>query len=265
MKLAEMMDLSGQIAIITGGAGHIGRVISDAFLEVGCSVILVDRDIELLEKYKKDKLSFKNKIYTVVCDFEKEGNEEVVYDFLHQHNFKLDILVNNAAFVGDSNVKGWVDNFEKQSVETWRRALEVNLTSSFILTQKLVELLVHNNNGRVINVSSMYGSLGPYMKMYNDTKMGSPAAYSVSKGGMNQLTRWLSTTLAPNIRVNTISPGGIERGQPEKFKEKYIERVPLGRLGNEQDLIGAVLFLGSDMSKYVTGQDIVVDGGYGII
>ena len=103
------------------------------------------------------------------------------------------------------------------------------------------------------------------MKLYDGTKMGNPAAYSVSKGGLIQLTKWLSTTLAPSIRVNVVSPGGIERGQEKSFKEKYIERVPLKRLGNEEDLIGAILFLGSDMSKYVTGQNIIVDGGYGII
>ena len=260
-----MMNLSGQVALVTGGAGYIGRTIADTFLDAGCSVILVDRNVELLEKYKKDRTNFENKISTMGCAFEQEGYEETINDFIVQHHGKLDILVNNAAFVGDSKVKGWVDSFEQQSVDTWRRALEVNLTSSFVLTQKLTKFLAHDNNGRVVNISSMYGFLGPYMGLYDGTKMGNPAAYSVSKGGLIQLTKWLSTTLAPNIRVNTVSPGGIERGQEESFKEKYIERVPLKRLGNEQDLIGAILFLGSDMSKYVTGQNIIVDGGYGII
>ena len=260
-----MMDLSGQIALVTGGAGYIGRKIADTFLDAGCSVILVDRNVELLEKYQKDRVEFRNRISVLVCDFEREGYEEVVDGFVAQYHGKLDILVNNAAFVGDSKVKGWVDSFEQQSVDTWRRALEVNLTSSFVLTQKLTKFLAHDQNGRVVNISSMYGFLGPYMKLYDGTKMGNPAAYSVSKGGLIQLTKWLSTTLAPSIRVNVVSPGGIERGQEKSFREKYIERVPLKRLGNEEDLIGAILFLGSDMSKYVTGQNIVVDGGYGII
>jgi len=259
------MDLNGQTALITGAAGHIGKVISDTFLELGCAVILVDRDRLKLEEYKNKNLKKEDKIHIIGCDFEDEDFLKVIYDYVKKNCPKLDILINNAAFVGDSEIDGWTVKFEDQSIDTWRRAIEVNLTASFSLTQKLVNFLMHENNGRVINISSMYGFIGPYMKLYEGTSMGSPVAYSVSKGGLTQLTRWLSTTLGPNVRVNTISPGGIERGQSNKFKDKYIERVPLNRLGSERDLIGAVLFLGSNMSKYVTGQDIVVDGGYSVI
>ena len=259
------MDMSGQTALVTGGAGHIGRAIADTLLEAGCSVILVDRNVDLLEKYKKEREDVQSRIFMLVCDFEQEGYDEVVDDFIAHHHGKLDLLVNNAAFVGDSKIQGWAESFERQSVDTWRRALEVNLTSIFVLTQKLAKYLAHDRNGRVVNISSIYGFLGPDMKLYEDTEMGNPAAYSASKGGVIQLTRWLATTLAPGVRVNTVSPGGIERGQDQSFRKKYVAKVPLNRLGNEQDLVGAILFLGSDMSKYVTGQNIVVDGGYGTI
>ena len=259
------MSLSGQVGLVTGGAGYIGRTIADTLLEAGCSLILVDRKADLLENYMKDRAEFKNKISTLVCDFEVEGYEDIIDDFIAHNYGKLDLLINNAAFVADSKAKGWVDSFEQQSVHTWRRALEVNLTTSFVLTQKLTKFLAHEQNGRVVNISSMYGFLGPYNKLYEGTNMGNPAAYAASKGGLIQLTNWLATTLAPGIRVNTLSPGGIERGQDKSFREKYIERVPLRRLGNEQDLIGAILYLGTDMSKYVTGQNLIVDGGYGII
>ena len=139
------------------------------------------------------------------------------------------------------------------------------MTVIFAISQKFVKLLKSSGNGRIVNISSIYGFLGPNMNLYEDTSMGNPAAYAVSKGGLIQLSRWLSTTLAPNIRVNTISPGGIERGQPKEFQNKYISKTPLNKLGSEEDLIGVILFLGSNMSKYVTGQNIVVDGGFSAI
>ena len=106
--------------------------------------------------------------------------------------------------------------------------------------------------------------MAPDWSLYKDLDMENPAAYGVSKGGVIQLTRWLSTRLAPSIRVNTISPGGIFRGQPEKFIERYEARTPMGRMAKEIDLSGALIFLASDLSSYVTGQNVVVDGGWGV-
>jgi NAD(P)-dependent dehydrogenase (short-subunit alcohol dehydrogenase family) len=105
--------------------------------------------------------------------------------------------------------------------------------------------------------------LGPDLSLYQGTPMGNPAAYSASKGGLLQLTRWFSTVLAP-IRVNAISPGGIERGQPEKFQQRYIQKVPLARMGSDSDMKGATLFLASDLSSYITGQNIMIDGGFSV-
>lgn len=154
-------------------------------------------------------------------------------------------------------------DFASQSVETWKRALDVNLTSVFALTQACTGLLKASGNGSVINISSIYGDLGPDLRLYEGTAMGNPAAYAASKGGLNQLTRWLSTVLAPDIRVNTISPGGVYRGQPEVFCQRYIQRTPLARMATEEDFKGATAFLASDLSRYVTGQNLKVDGGWG--
>jgi NAD(P)-dependent dehydrogenase (short-subunit alcohol dehydrogenase family) len=115
----------------------------------------------------------------------------------------------------------------------------------------------------VINIASIYGLYGPDWSLYENTRMGNPAAYAVSKGGMIQLTRWLSTTIAPHVRVNTISPGGIFRNQPDEFVQKYNRKVPLGRMATEEDFRGAIGFLASDLSAYITGQNLMVDGGWG--
>ena len=120
----------------------------------------------------------------------------------------------------------WVDDFEEQSLETWRRAIEVNLTSAFHLCQALTPELKRSNGGSIINIASIYGQFGPDWRLYEGANMGNPAAYGVSKGGLIQLTRWLATTIAPDVRVNSISPGGIYRGQPEEFVSKYSNRTP---------------------------------------
>ncbi len=119
-----------------------------------------------------------------------------------------------------------------------------------------------NNNGSIINIASTYGIVGPDYSLYEGTEMGNPAAYAASKGGLIQLTRWLSTTMAPNTRVNAVSPGGVFRHQPEKFVSRYEKRTPLARMATEEDFKGVIAFLAGDLSSYVTGQNIVIDGGW---
>jgi len=174
------------------------------------------------------------------------------------------VLVNNAAFVGTSDLQGWVTDFDRQTVETWRRVLEVNLTAAFDLSKGLAPLLRERAGGCIINIGSIYGSYGPDYRLYEGTEMGNPAAYAASKGGIIQLTRWLATTLGPEVRVNTISPGGVFRSQPEVFVKRYRERTPLARMATEDDFRGAIVYLASDLSAYVTGQNLAVDGGWGI-
>jgi NAD(P)-dependent dehydrogenase (short-subunit alcohol dehydrogenase family) len=177
----------------------------------------------------------------------------------------LNVLINNAAFVGTSDLKGWVVPFLEQSLSTWRNALEVNLTAAFHLTQGLVPLMQSVNDASVVNIGSTHGVICPDWELYRGTEMGSPAAYSVSKAGLIHLTKWLAITLAPAIRVNCVSPGGINRDQPETFVRRYANRTPLGRMANENEVASAVCFLASRQASYITGQNLVVDGGYTIV
>jgi NAD(P)-dependent dehydrogenase (short-subunit alcohol dehydrogenase family) len=140
--------------------------------------------------------------------------------------------------------------------------MRVNLTSAFILVQEAERALAESRHGSVILIASIYGRVAPDMRLYDGTSMANPAAYGVSKAGLLQLTRYLATVLAPQVRVNAISPGGVWRGQPETFHERYRQRTPLGRMATEEDLKGAVVYLASDLSAYVTGQELIVDGGW---
>jgi NAD(P)-dependent dehydrogenase (short-subunit alcohol dehydrogenase family) len=182
-------------------------------------------------------------------------------DFLNWSD-RIDILINNAAFVGTDNIAGWSAPFEQQEMAAFRRAIEVNLTAGFLLSQLAAPHLRRSGHGAIVNIGSTYGLVGPDWSLYEGTEMANPAAYAASKGGILQLTRWLATTLAPHIRVNAISPGGIARGQDEAFVARYRARTPLGRMATENDFRGALCFLASDASAYVTGHNLVVDGGW---
>ena len=134
---------------------------------------------------------------------------------------------------------------------------------AFHLSQGLYKKLKQSGNGSIINISSIYGVYSPDWKIYKETNLGNSSAYASAKAGLIQLTKWLSSTLAPNIRVNSISPGGIFRDQPKKFVKAYNNRTSLGRMATEEDLMGIIAYLASDASSYVTGQNIIIDGGWG--
>lgn len=261
--MKELMSLEGRTALITGGAGHIGQKFAQALAELGAEIILIDIDEQ------KNKLAIKNlkkygftNVESHICDLSKKQSILDTCDTIKRDYNKIDILVNNAAYVGTSDIKGWAAPFYDQSTDCWADALQINLTAAFEFCHELENLLSQSGKGSIINISSIYGLCGPDMSLYAGTNMGNPAAYAASKGGMIQLTRWLSTSLAPKIRVNTISPGGVERGQNPSFIEAYKARTPMGRMATEDDMKGAIVYLASDMSSYVTGQNICVDGGW---
>lgn len=259
--LRELMDLSGRVALVTGGAGHIGFQAACALAELGADVALADIAGPAGHADEIRKL-FGTRSEAITINLADEPLVKALPGQVVHALGGLDIVVHSAAFVGATRMKGWAAPFEQQSPDTWRQALEVNLTSLFVLAQAAAPALKKGGRGSVITLSSIYGMEGPDLRLYEGTEMGNPAAYAASKGGLIQLTRWLSTVLAPKIRVNTISPGGIFRGQPDVFVERYESRTPAGRMGREEDLKGAVAFLASDMGAYVTGQNIVVDGGW---
>lgn len=261
--IAQMMSLSGRVAAITGGAGHVGRAMADALAEQGSAIVLIDRHRDTLDAAVETlRQRWGVAAEGLLIDLESETERASVAGQIAQRFGRVDVLVNNAGFVGDSKLQGWVAPFEEQSIETWRRALEVNVTAAFHLSQGLAPLLRAHGTGSIVNVASIYGVVGPDHGLYAGTPMGNPAAYAVSKGGMVQMTRWLATTLAPHVRVNCISPGGVARNQPALFAERYIQRTPLGRMGTEEDFKGAVLYFASDLSAWVTGENLMVDGGW---
>lgn len=262
-SVAELMDLRGRVALITGAAGHIASAIADALAEQGAAIAVLDlmpeactsRAREIHERYGVATLP-------LPVNLEDDVALRAVPGAVVANLGGLDILVHCAALVGTSELAGWTTPFAQQDVGTWRRALDVNLTAVFVLTQACAPALAASGHGSVVTVGSLYAVLGPDMRLYDGTRMGNPAAYAASKGGVLQLTRWLATVLAPAVRVNCISPGGVFRHQPPIFVDRFVDRTPLKRMATEEDLKGAAVYLGSDLSQYVTGQNLIVDGGW---
>ena len=265
VTVSQLINLKGRRALITGAIGHIGKVLAETLAELGADLVLVDLPGSDL-KGLSDSLSNRwgVTIHHKHCDLEQPVDREDLIHWLKKSGAGMNILINNAAFVGTSELQGWSVPFEEQRVETWRRALEVNLTAVFYLCQSLTPMLKIAEGATIVNIASMYGHFGPDYSLYEGISMNNPAAYGVSKGGLIQFTRWLSTTIAPDVRVNAISPGGVFRNQPEKFVQRYKSKTPLGRMATEDDFRGVIAYLASDLSAYVTGQNIAVDGGWGV-
>ena len=262
--LKKLMDLSGRSALVTGGAGHVGLAVGEALLELGAQLALLDLDeqscqqrvTQLKRRYPRAR------ILSLPCDLTLESDIRLAVRQCAERLKGLDILIHCAAYVGTTKLDGWSVSFDRQTVKAWDAALRVNLTAAFVLLQEARDALESSGRGSAIFIASTYGLVGPDMRLYEGTSMDNPAGYGASKGGLLQLTRHLATLLAPKVRVNAITPGGIWRNQPKTFQKRYVERTPLRRMASEEDLKGAIAYLASDLSAYVTGHNLVVDGGW---
>lgn len=261
----ELSNLQGRVALVTGACGHLGREICDTLAELGAELILVDLNLEKLREFKSELIEkWQTDVKIEVCNLSNQDSRDKLIETVLSQFSSVNILVNNAALTGSSLSTGWAVPYLDQNLDAWREAVEVNLTACFHLTQKMFPLMNNSEGASVINIGSIYGIYGPDWSLYEGTSIGNPAAYAVSKAGLIQLTRWLAKTVSPNVRVNSISPGGIFRNQDLQFVTKYIERTPLGRMANESDFRGPIGILASDLGRYITGQNIIVDGGWGV-
>jgi NAD(P)-dependent dehydrogenase (short-subunit alcohol dehydrogenase family) len=257
------MDLSGRCAILAGGAGHVGLAAAETLAELGARVCIVDEDKSGSETCVARLHEMNSReAFAIPCDLKSESHIRSTVDEAVNRMGRLDILVHCAACVGTTPLVGWAVPFDQQTTQAWDEGLRINVTSAFVLCRAAEGPLRKSGHGSVIFFASTYGMVGPDMKLYEGTQMGNPAAYGASKGALLQLTRYLATVLAPEIRVNAISPGGIYRNQPAPFVKRYELRTPLGRMATEDDLKGAVAYLAGDLSLYVTAANLVVDGGW---
>jgi NAD(P)-dependent dehydrogenase (short-subunit alcohol dehydrogenase family) len=260
MTKDNFLDLKNKIVVIVGATGLIGRELCQGFVKQGSTVILASRNKAEGEKLEK-KLNELNKETAVYCqvDISIEKSVDNLIKFVLNKFSKIDVFINCSW----PRTKDWMKNVEEVPYESLKKNILNHLCGYFLCTQKMAIVMKKQRSGSIINFSSIYGIVGPNFSIYNNIKMTCPPAYPLIKGGIISMTKYFATYFAKdNIRVNCMSPGGIFDGQDERFVKNYTKLTPLGRMGEPEDIVGAALFLASDASSYITGHNLVVDGGW---
>lgn len=257
-----MSVLKDKICVITGGAGLLGANFCRVAAEEGASVVVVDIDFEKGEQtVKKISQETGNKqIVFEQCDITSEKEIDQLIARVTKKFGRTDGLVNNAY----PRNKNYGKKFEDVSYADFCENVNMHLGGYFLMSKKISEIMKKQKSGIIINMGSIYGFTAPRFEIYEETDKTMPVEYAAIKGGILNLTKYLASYLGKyNIRVNAVSPGGIFDNQPESFVKKYSKKVLLGgRMANPDDVTGVIIFLLSEASKYITGQNIVVDGGW---
>lgn len=261
-------DLSGKTAIVTGGLGILGRRFCQGFAEFGANVAVVDLEGTKAAEYAGELAeAFAVQATGVECDVSSPGSVKAMVQHVVQTLGQVTILHNNAASKS-ADLDAFFANFEDYSLEEWRKIMAVNVDGMFLVAQAVGnQMIAQGTGGSIIQTASVYGILASDKRIYEGSfylgrQIGNPGVYSTSKAAVVGLTRYLAAYWADKgIRVNTLTPGGVESGQNDTFKQRYSARVPLGRMARGEEMVGTVIYLASDASSYVTGQNLVVDGG----
>jgi NAD(P)-dependent dehydrogenase (short-subunit alcohol dehydrogenase family) len=258
-----LFDLSGRTAIVTGGGGILGRYFCQALAAFGANVVVVDREVKAAQAVADD---LPGKPLALSIDVTNEAAVAEMVAQVHTHYGRIDILHNNAA-TKPAELARFFDPVETFDMSVWNEVMRVNLDAMFIVAKHVGGYMAAKGKGSIIQTASIYGVTGPDQRIYKGSEylgheINTPAVYSASKAGVIGLTRYLCTYWATKgVRVNTLTPGGVESGQNDTFKQNYAARIPMGRMAQADEMVGALVFLASDASSYITGQNIIIDGG----
>jgi NAD(P)-dependent dehydrogenase (short-subunit alcohol dehydrogenase family) len=263
--------LDGKVAVVTGGLGLLGRSHCAALARAGAHVVVADRSGESCRAFAQDLgAEHRADAYGHAVDVTEPESVRELRDATLTRFGRLDVLLNDAALnekVEDPLAPGEALRFEHYPLDLWQRALAVNLTGTFLCCQALGTEMARQGHGSVINVASTYAMVAPDQSLYRrpdgTQDFYKSPAYPATKAAILALTRYLAAHWGRSgVRVNTLSPGGVENGQEPYFVARYAERTPLGRMASPADYEGAIVFLASDASAYMTGANLVVDGGF---
>ena len=259
--ISQLFDLSGRVALVTGGAGHLGSSISRALAEAGATVVIASRDTAKCRRLAAAIVREGGSAFAVKLDVTSDASAQRAVAATKKRAKRLDVLVNNA-FAGSFKP------LKSTTTRDFAATLEGCLTSAFRMTAAALPLLKKSKAASVVNISTMYALVAPDPELYTGTPYLSPTGYGEAKAGMLQLTRNLAAQFAADgIRVNAISPGPFPQGasaRNKKFMRRLAARCLLGRTGQPEEVKGVALFLASDASTFVTGQNLVVDGGWSV-
>jgi NAD(P)-dependent dehydrogenase (short-subunit alcohol dehydrogenase family) len=259
--LQQLLSLKGKTAVITGGAGYLGTAISETLAELGANLVLASRDQAKCQKKCEEIMRVTGGSVQAVgleLDVLKKDSARHFIDQVHEHFEAVDILVNNA-WSGNKN------SWESISDEDWEHDIDMSLNSVFRLTKAAFPDL-KTTRGVILNIASMYGHIGPDYRIYDGKEFANPPSYGAAKAGVIQFTKYLASFLSPHgIRVNALSPGAFPHPPTQKheeFMQRLASKNPMNRIGQPEELKGAVALLCSDAGSYITGQNLCVDGGW---
>jgi NAD(P)-dependent dehydrogenase (short-subunit alcohol dehydrogenase family) len=264
----ELFNLEGRVAVVTGGAGILGRETTAALADNGADVAVVDIDEASAEAVAAGlSENYGVRAIGIACDVSDPGSVAEMAAKTESELGPISILHNNAATKGP-DLKKMFASVQDYDLATWRAIMDVNLDGLFLVSQRIGTLMAERGRGSIIHTASIYGAtMGPDQRIYEGSDylggpINTPAVYSASKGGVVGLTLYLATYWAEKgVRVNALTPGGIASGQNDVFDRRYSARVPMGRMAKAEEIAAGLLFLASDASSYVTGQNLHVDGG----
>ncbi len=260
-SITDLFDCSGRVALVTGGYGLYGRPISVALAEAGATVVIAARSVDKCQQVADELNARGLKSQALFLDQGDEASiQKLVADIVTNWG-RLDILVNNAV------LRVANEDLDQMTAAEWEKSHRVNATGLALLCREAVRVMRDQQAGSIINIGSIQGAVGPHFPVYGQTGMTSPAYYTYEKWGMVGLTKWMANRYGPDkVRVNCISPGGytpdLMQDETNEFVINYKRLTPMGRFAEEDDIKGPIVFLASDASKYVTGHNLMLDGGW---
>ena len=262
MDIKKIFDFSNRVVVITGAAGLLGSEYANGFCQAGGNVVLADKNFAKCKKLATElEKKYGVKPLAVKLDVTNPNSIKKMINQIIKKFSKIDVLVNNAIFPEIGKIKK--TKFEDFPLDIWKKGIDVNLTGMFLCSQQIGEIMVKQKNGVIINISSIYGIIGPDQRIYGKTKIVKSVLYSTTKGAVINFTKYLASYWnRTGVRVNTLSLGGVEENQDLNFKKKYSDKTMIGRMAKKNEYVGALLFLSSDASSYMTGSNLVVDGGW---
>ena len=269
----NLFSLKNKVIVITGGSGFLGSEFSSKLSDVGAIPVILDKNKTSLELLKKKFTKKKQRGFFFLVDLNDETKVNIAINLVIKKYRKIDCLINAAAFTSQGMLKinsNFFEKFENYDFKLWQKSLNENLSITFVLTKSVAKYMLKRKKGSIINIASDVGIISPDHRIYEANKkinyegvnFNTPLSYSVAKSGIISMTRYLATYWAKKgIRVNCVSPAGVYKKHNKKFVEQLSERIPLGRMAKPEELTGAIIYLCSDASSFVTGHNLVVDGG----
>ena len=258
-RIDELYRLDGKVVVVSGGAGLIGAKLCEILAEAGADIVMVDCNTELAEAESARVAEMTGRtVLARTADITDEAQVRDLAGWVYDELGRCDVLINAAHYKGGA----FFASLGEYPLDAWNQVLAVNLTGTFLMCRELGSRMRAASGGVIVNVSSTYGLVSADPRIYGESGINSPISYAATKSGLINMTRYIAVHWRPKVRANVLAPGGVEAGQDPQFVQEYCHRTPLGRMAGREEYQGAILYMCSDASAYMTGAVVTVDGGW---